>query len=614
MIEMDFVDDAQTLDEKIKTLQLLVSTVDAHDARTKDFLDVNVVFSDDTRLYEPVNFRIFEKVGHQLLNNLPKRGHEVLLPLDVPPLLDRSLGDISEVYIRKGGSDGWLVGKVVLFANGKPLIGNSSANQFLDNDESVFTLTDWSTASFCVAQTSDQRFPLLPSGYRLLGAVIGPISDKTGSVLYRVDREGNYRFRVTDSTSGTTVYNVPIFIGPTARFLINGLHNNRRYDFDLKFVRAGVESVVPGAAGSFTTYPPEGARTKFTFAFGSCANAGEQATQGSWTSIRSLANTPLPNMSAVRLFVHLGDSFYFYDDMTEEAPHNIESMHAAHVSSRRNIEFLNMAKEIPCCGVWDDHDFAGNNTESNDLIIDGKDLRNSAVDVWRQYWGNQPLEADRDDLGLTTRISYGVVDVYLLDGRYYRDYDHGVCFTQEMIHRLADMLDQRSQEGAVARTVVLATGSNWTHEWRNKTEDYGYDKYTDEREDLYKVLTSRMGTRINGVILLSGDNHINEIFHVKLGNNRRAPEFSVSPYTLQDDVEDTGRKIEGERVWSHASGGSDGKRGFATLTIDPFGEGRDNWKATVRFFQEAFAGSYQEVTYVTSNGEYVFSSANPPLP
>lgn len=303
--------------------------------------------------------------------------------------------------------------------------------------------------------------------------------------------------------------------------------------------------------------------------------------------------------------IHLGDTFYFYDHMTDIPVENFKSMHAAHVSMRRHIEFLNMAREVPCCGIWDDHDFAGDDKDSTSIPASRRD---DAVNTWRQYWGNQPLDPKHDNLGLSTRISYGSVDIYLLDSRYYRNFDKGVFFGNEIISRVLAEIDDRARgpigAESIPRVVVLATGSNWTHRYDEDPENYGASEYKNEREDFFKELANRMGTSINGLALLSGDNHYNEIFHVNLGNGRMAPEFSSSPFTLNTDLEDS-RPIAGERVAFFPTGGSNGKRGFATLTIQPSPDTRDNWRATVWYYQEAYAAPYASRTYVTSNGQFV---------
>jgi len=596
---MDYIDDSATLDEPIDTLELELSTVDANDAQsgTRN-LFVNVVFVDDTRLYEPFNHEISSI--SVFLPVLPSRGESRTFSLPVPSGIDRTLGDIAEVFIRKPGSDGWLMGSALLFANGNalPLIGNRNANQFLDDDDDVLLLREWSTSSLCVAPAVDAEHPLPRSGFRTLGPVLGQVSESAAVVLYRVDREGHYRLRARDALTAATVFDQQLDLEPTGRFEITGLQPERRYEFDLGFVRADVETPVVDAAGSFRTYPAEGTPGMFSFAFGSCANPDQQAGQGAWTGIRSLAQTPPPGVEPISLFVHLGDTFYFYDHMTDELVANVETMHAAHVSQRRHIEFLDMAKIVPCCGVWDDHDFAKDNTDSTDL---GPTLKLAAKETWLQYWGNnKPISSNG---GLSTRISHGLVDIYVLDGRFNRDKSAGVLFGQDLIEDLLVMI--RTRGAQVARTVVLASGSNWNHTLNGSTEKYGHDKYETEREGLYGALAGLMGSHINGLLLLSGDSHANEIYHVDLSPGLIAPEFTSSPLTNNTDLEDdTG--LEGERVARFPTGGSNGKRGFATLEIDtthPDPEG--NWTATVRYYQEAGVAQHQSRTYRLQGGQFL---------
>ena len=142
-------------------------------------------------------------------------------------------------------------------------------------------LRDWSTSSFCIAPASNAQDPLPRSGYRVLGPVIGQVSDNSAIVLYRVDREGYYRFRAVDTITGLLVHDEIQKKGPTCRFNITGLLSNRRYEFNLRFLCGGSETPVPNASGSLLTYPPEGIHGRFTFAFGSCVKSNKQVAQGS---------------------------------------------------------------------------------------------------------------------------------------------------------------------------------------------------------------------------------------------------------------------------------------------------------------------------------------------
>jgi hypothetical protein len=177
------------LSKKLESLELELFTIKANDAESLDQPYVNIVFSDGTRLYEPENLPL-QKVDPLDEGILPPPGQtrryklpfKERFPDDRP--LDRTLGDIAEVYLRKARDDAWFAGSVLLYANtddpnmpDMPPLGNSKINQFLDNDDEVLFLRDWSTQSFSVAPATNANIPLTRSGYRVLGPVIGQISD-----------------------------------------------------------------------------------------------------------------------------------------------------------------------------------------------------------------------------------------------------------------------------------------------------------------------------------------------------------------------------------------------------------------------------------------------------
>ena len=185
----------------------------------------------------------------------------------------------------------------------------------------------------------------------------------------------------------------------------------------------------------------------------------------------------------------------------------------------------------------------------------------------------------------------------MLDGRLKRDRDGGVCFGNDIITRVLDTIDIR---GAVdPRVVVLGTGISWNHH-KEDGEAYDESRYNDEREKMYRELATRMGSTINGLLLISGDYHINEIYHVDLGEGRMALEFVSSPLTRHTGLREP-RDIQHERVTTVSS---KEKRGFATLTIDTLRGTRDNWTATIRYFQEAGATQYASRSYIVSNGQF----------
>ncbi len=208
-----FIDDQETLSAPLESLELEISTVNAGDAGSNDLLYVNVVFADGTRLYEPFNRLLAPKSPSPNINGppvgpLPLAGSAKKFVLPIPPGVNRQLGEIAELFIRKEDDDGWFVGSVLLFANDNsltPLLGNRHANQFLDNDDDVLLLREWSTSSFCIAPAASAIHALPRSGYRILGPVLGQVSDTSAVVLYRVDREGFYHLRAFDALTRAAV-------------------------------------------------------------------------------------------------------------------------------------------------------------------------------------------------------------------------------------------------------------------------------------------------------------------------------------------------------------------------------------------------------------------------
>lgn len=503
-----------------------------------------------------------------------QRGQTDSYSLPIPEGLNQEVRNIDEFYIRKsaGSGDGWLLGSALLFANGfnVPVIGNSQINQFLDNDKFVINTLDWSTRSLCGAVASPAQLPLVCASYRIAGPVLGQITDTSANVLYRVEREGQYRLKVLKRGTGKVVFDEVQTLSPTATFRVQGLKSNTHYKFNFFHVQHNRNISLPEGDGEFRTYPPESKGVKFSFAFGSCSKNGEDVTQNVWMGIRNLAPDPSSDYykdstKGVRLFLHLGDTFYYYDKVTDKGPENIRSILAANLSERKQPRFLEMARFIPSVAVWDDHDFRRNNMQSTDYP-----MKKSSVKGFLDYWGNNADSPTK--FGLSTLITHGNVDIYLMDGRFLRDRSSGILFSKTQLNRIIAKIKKRGAKRG--RLVILASGSLWNHTvvGNAQAEPYGNIEYEAEREDFYKKLRGMMGKQIQGLAFLSGDVHRNEIYEISLLSdnpmfpNRVAPELVSSPLGRNTGGDE--REITGERKWSFSSRNKGGKSGFATLTID----------------------------------------------
>ena len=436
--------------------------------------------------------------------------------------------DIEWIKLQKDGGDGWLLKGAVLYANGDyshPVICNNNINQFVDNKPAGHGHDWWSSN-------------------RIIGPVLGYISANTANIQYRVEREGVYYLQVYDSANNSLVggpisKSLDSSTGTACVFNVAGLAAGKQYSFKLNFGKApsATEFI---SQGNFITAPAEGSGVKFSFAFGSCSRNSYAPDQIVWKSVQDTAAN-----SDLKFFLHTGDIHYFYDDVCDEQDmakvekEELRSIaRAAQLSMRLNTNFRAMAKTVPTCAIWDDHDFRKNNGDVGDGLFVHKE---TALTSLLEYWANPEPLSENNDYGLTSRVSYGNVDIYLLDGRYCRDKKRGLCF----IKGLRDVVINDIKNREPKRLRILVSGSTWNH--IPDGAGYGDPAYEVEREDFYRTLNDLIVDKKieGGLIFISGDIHTNEIYEVNLPGGKVAPEFVCSPLG-PNSVLKAARAVSGE--------------------------------------------------------------------
>ena len=271
-----------------------------------------------------------------------------------------------------------------------------------------------------------------------------------------------------------------------------------------------------------------------------------------------------------------------------------------------------MARVIPSVAIWDDHDFRKDGLPGTNYP--GKD---ESLAAFSEYWANDRFVGSSGLTGgMTTRLTYGNVDIYLLDGRFNRDPDNHVCFTQQLLRDI--IIDIRSRLRMGNRMVILASGSTWNHT-NEVGECFGADDaYKVERQSFYRQLQVFMGDGaghgIQGLVFISGDIHLHEIYRIELDpsatSTKTAPEFVSSPIGLNSSTRPA-QTIEGERIRSFASEGPDAKRGFATLEIDTTdAEPEGNWSLRVKFHKDTgiTTSPYLVDVYTVEKGQFVLNA------
>ncbi len=247
------------------------------------------------------------------------------------------------------------------------------------------------------------------------------------------------------------------------------------------------QPALPRPYPSFTTAPSPGAKGHVRVAFVSCVGHFGFESAAAWGDMAARTNFDLLLM--------LGDNHY--GDTT-----HVHHQRHAYYSHRRPAGFREVARHTPTYGIWDDHDFAGNDTDGT---AKGKD---DALRVFKEQWAN-PAYGQPDDPGVYFKFTWGDVDFFMLDGRYHRSPNHAKDTGNKTMLGPAQLAWLKRELLASKATLkFLCSGS----EWQNTGHVDSWGRFEREREDIFKFIDQH---RITGVLLLSGDRHFTAGYHLR---------------------------------------------------------------------------------------------------
>lgn len=230
-----------------------------------------------------------------------------------------------------------------------------------------------------------------------------------------------------------------------------------------------------------TKTAPRG-RSRFRAAFGSCARLQIDTDQRIFTVAQALE----PD-----LMFFLGDNIYA--DSAEPAA--LADLYRRQREVERLKPFI---RSTPSLAIWDDHDFALNDSDRNNPI------RTEALDLFKKYWAN-PSYGLPQTPGIFFKYEYGGVDFFFLDGRYNRhptDYA-GADKTMLGAEQKAWLKDQLRASRAPFK--VLVSGGGFSKAERGGDS---WAVYTTERDEILDFIRDN---RIEGVFGISGDSHMGEL-------------------------------------------------------------------------------------------------------
>jgi len=302
---------------------------------------------------------------------------------------------------------------------------------------------------------------------------------------------------------------------------LNGLDINTTYAYTV-FIDG--KAVTPGFATKFTTkdlWQWRKPAPDFSFLTGSCAYFNEPKYDrpgkpygGDPSIFETMANTP------AAFHVWLGDSWY-----TREVDYHTAwglNYRASHDRAQPILQ--KFMASMPQYAIWDDHDFG-----PNDM---GKSyhLREESRKVLMNYSTNPSY--GEEGKGIYSVISYGDVDIFLTDDRYFRSQAELADSVNGKVNTGKTYFGNMQMEWLMnallyskATFKVIATGSQVL----NPFSDYDCMRfYKNEYSQLLGFLSTQ---KIKAVLFFTGDRHHSEV--IKQERPGMYPLFDVtnSPYT-----------------------------------------------------------------------------------
>lgn len=377
------------------------------------------------------------------------------------------------------------------------------------------------------------------------GPLLGAVTDTAAQIWVRTLDEASVRAVVTEKEGNAEVHKSAVVQADadrdfTAVTRVEGLLPNTEYTYRL--VINGDEQP---DVWTFRTFPEEGQPAVFSVGFGACAGYTPWRER-MWRRIAS-HNFPA--------FLLLGDNVYI------DRPERPSLQQYCYYRRQSRPEFRTLTAETSIAAVWDDHDFGDNDSEGGPDRF-SPEWKVGAWEVFRDNWNNAAYGGGEEQPGVWHELSIADVDVFLLDGRYYRtneDANNPSMLGSVQKEWLFDRLEASTATfKLIASPVPFPDGAKpgeWP--WRSDT----WEGYPDEREELFSFIEE---AQVDGVVLLAGDRHRADVWKIERDEGYDLYEFQNGRLTNIH----THESVEGS-LFSYNDTPHFGRLDFDTTKTDP---------------------------------------------
>jgi alkaline phosphatase D len=297
--------------------------------------------------------------------------------------------------------------------------------------------------------------------------------------------------------------------------------------------------VIQKDAYRFRTAPEAGQKVQFDVAFGSGARY-VPSNEYAWSNMAK--SPPLA-------YLGLGDNVYI--DVVDRRGAQRMFYYRRCLSKA----WREMIAGVGTYAVWDDHDMAMND-QSGGAGLDA-DWKLPNWNVFRQNWNNPHYGGGKEMPGTWHSFSLGDVDIFMTDGRFYRDKKDKTMLGPDQKQWLLEGL-----KAAKGKFKVIASGTMFSDGADKDGKDSWAGKWARaERDEFFDLINDH---KINGVILISGDRHRSDIWKTDRPRGYPLYEFVSAKVTNQHT-----HQTFDNAVWSYNEGNFWGQLSFDLKPEDP---------------------------------------------
>jgi len=266
----------------------------------------------------------------------------------------------------------------------------------------------------------------------------------------------------------------------TAVLDLTGLSPRTTYEYRVK---VGVETA--GEIYSFTTFPRPGEPVRFSTGFGGGAGYTPKHER-MWDTLRA---------RGMPFFMLLGDNVYI------DHPERPAVQKYCYYRRQSRPEFKRFSARSALYAIWDDHDFTFNDGKGSPFT-DEPGWKRSVWRLFRNQWNNPYYGGGEKVPGCWFDFSYGDVDFFMLDCRYYREQPGGRPEASMLGAVQKEWLFEKLKNSR-AVFKVIASSVPWAGGTKPGSLDT-WDGHPVEREEIFRFIERQ---RIEGVLLISADRH-----------------------------------------------------------------------------------------------------------